>query len=881
METLDNRETAEPTGSDPPGESISTRASACESAFVKGLCLLDSNQDDRLYATALRKLQKRFTNWTGYLGVFAGGNGSLDQRLKRHPQHGDLVVVALNMLKDNLLQVTAEPSDQGSDDSSDEETERRQIELEGIRMSINELDRLAILIRQSSTSSLDARVKAFASKRAAEVSSFETKAILAVNALYPDANESLCQRLSKSMVHRAAPQNQIAKSESDTRPEPVTRAGSAGISLLSETIASDPVSRFSLLPKPMEPVKQRAGATTVLETGALFPKPPKFDDGDETAPCPLCRKVFQRHDFTNDVWWKSHVNEDLVPFVCVATSCLESSNFTRRSEWRAHIEQDHGVVWQQNPGIALHDENKAHSPDSQGACENVTICPLCCSSPLEEPRQLRARNPPTSSESPKALQAGSKEAPVGAFGKKTVRFDVPKQGDSPTALPATSRLGMKPAKHMTMANHIAGHLQFLALLTPRLSTKSLTDEEDIDFASSQALSGDSNSGERSTLGDELELEEGQNTQNLEIRASSSETNPVPVPEESIAPQDEDIPPTEPMDWALFSPLDPTHEGNEDTIPKHIKESLLKDAASRFARADLPTEAIEAAETLATLLRQGDPCTNFGSLIQFDKDLTRESLYRFFNTSLSSVDDGDSLRTNIYHYLVLNADGNFLWVSMACRDLEHTPPEDILESLTVSGDSVNLWDMSILEIISRFKVEGVSSFAFFHQRLLAFGTRAGKVSIRDIATGKMSLEILRNGGSGVASLAFSSDGDLLVLVTFTGTIEIWDLPSRTLRQCFQSTKRLTSRSLNNRIASLFMTDPGALSIDSPELVNMARAALKVDHHVGFELSDDGDWITKDGKQVLWLPPEFQASCSAVAGNVVVISCQSGLSRFEFE
>lgn len=210
-------------------------------------------------------------------------------------------------------------------------------------MSINELDRLAIHIRQSSTSSLDARVKAFASKRTAEISSFETKAILAVNALYPDAHESLRQHLSKSMVQRhtkllywqshdkklrtdhrrlkhsqesqiertpsplplkAVLQQQTAKSGSDTRPEPVARTGSVGISFLSDTFASDPVSRFSLLPKPIEPVKQRAGATTVLETGALFPKPPKFDDGDETAPCPLCRKVFQRHDFTNDVWWK-------------------------------------------------------------------------------------------------------------------------------------------------------------------------------------------------------------------------------------------------------------------------------------------------------------------------------------------------------------------------------------------------------------------------------------------------------------------------------------------------------------------------------------------------------------------------------------------------
>ena len=249
------------------------------------------------------------------------------------------------MTQANQVLVTAELSDQDSDDSSEEETDRREIEIEGVRMSINELDRLAIHIRQSSTSSLDARVKAFASRKAAEISFFETKAVLAVNALYPDAHESLRQHLSKSMVHRhtkllywkshdkklrtdhrrlkhsqesqiqrtpsplplkAIPEQQqgIDNGSDTTQPKPVTQCGSIGFSLLSETVASDPASHPPILTKAMEPVQRRASATTVLETKAQFPKPPQFDDGDETAPCPLCRKVFQRHDFTNDVWWK-------------------------------------------------------------------------------------------------------------------------------------------------------------------------------------------------------------------------------------------------------------------------------------------------------------------------------------------------------------------------------------------------------------------------------------------------------------------------------------------------------------------------------------------------------------------------------------------------
>lgn len=104
MSASEYRGPSGPAGSDPARESILTRASACEPHFDEGLRLLSSNHEDQIYATGLSRLQQRFKDWAGYLGVFASGNGSLDQRLKRHPQHRDLVVYALDMLKGNLLQ---------------------------------------------------------------------------------------------------------------------------------------------------------------------------------------------------------------------------------------------------------------------------------------------------------------------------------------------------------------------------------------------------------------------------------------------------------------------------------------------------------------------------------------------------------------------------------------------------------------------------------------------------------------------------------------------------------------------------------------------------------------------------------------------------------
>lgn len=331
------------------------------------------------------------------------------------------------------------------------------------------------------------------------------------------------------------------------------------------------------------------------------------------------------------------MNEDLVPFACVETSCLESPNFARRADWRAHIEQDHGVVWQQGSIIPQNSENKPQGPDSQSIGD---ICPLCCYAPLEESGKQRARNMQTSGESSEALQPKSEYASDEITGRKTVRFDVPEDEESlaDPGSPTTPRLEMKSTKHKMMTDHIAGHLQFLALLTPRLSTKNLADGEDTDFASNQDPSDNSNPGERSTLGDEFEFEVPE-TLSVDIEASLGDMSLVLVHEDSEAPQNEEIPQTEEMNWGLFVP--PTEYYGDDKIKKDMIENnnLLKNAANHFAEAGFPMEADEAVQAMTRLLAQRDPYVDFGSGMRFEENLTRESLYEFFNASLSSVNQG--------------------------------------------------------------------------------------------------------------------------------------------------------------------------------------------------------------------------------------------------
>ncbi|KAM0456069.1 hypothetical protein ACHAPV_007619 [Trichoderma viride] len=241
----------------------------------------------------------------------------------------------------------ADPSEPDSDESSDEKIDICMIKLENIQKSLTELDRIAIRMRFfSSASALDSRVGKFAWTKFAEDYSFTFKARVAVNYLYPRASEGLRRYLSRLVARthmkflywqfhnkkprkdrrfdrnsqdgstqiqqdsplllakRLSPQPAVID-QKQALPELEANEIPVSTSTLSETLPSDLDSGFTMPIADAEmPSPRRAGAPTVLGSGAKFPDPPKFDDGEAQKPCPLCRKNFSEAEFTDDRWWK-------------------------------------------------------------------------------------------------------------------------------------------------------------------------------------------------------------------------------------------------------------------------------------------------------------------------------------------------------------------------------------------------------------------------------------------------------------------------------------------------------------------------------------------------------------------------------------------------
>ncbi|KAK7718128.1 hypothetical protein SLS63_010513 [Diaporthe eres] len=479
-------------------EPILSAAKECESNFTTSLKFMESNQPSR--EDFLRKFQAKFLDWAAYLGVFAEKGASLDHRLKRHQQYRDLVLLLLDTLNSCLIQskpdaiafltpaayqvlATAELSDTESDESSDDEIDPRQVELNGIQNSIKELDRLAIYIRQSSITSLDARVKAFGARKLADVAPFEALATNVVESLYADASGILHERLSKSMTQRytrllywrshdkklrvdrrrwdrspdssvkeelnttnardasaAESQHQQQRSNMSSaldHPDSETIRRGTDLSRISETIPSNTGSHLAL--PPAEGQMQRTGrgtGTTVLRSGAKFPPAPELEPGEEHKACIYCRRNIPKDSLEDAKLWRSQGP---------MTAAAEQSN-----------SQNVKLPFDQTETVLI---EPSHSSNA----------------------------------------------------KKSVRFDATiresKPADeSPTSTTASEagEIVSQKATNTAMLNHIADHLQFLALLTPRLSTEKFREGKVQDTSSSRAISSDGSHGKRSTLEEELE-----------------------------------------------------------------------------------------------------------------------------------------------------------------------------------------------------------------------------------------------------------------------------------------------------------------------------------------------------------------------------------------
>lgn len=214
--------------------------------------------------------------------------------------------------------------------------------LEAVQEAIDRLQRLAIIIRRSSSVTIASRVKNYALKTdAAENDEFNKLILMRLNGILPAMSESLAGQLLESIAHRRlrllyqrrhqkklarrrpSRSNQVVPGETE-EPKPksdpplqpaMPEAGTSKVvgktSVYSKSQANSDtahstfnLSAFHRHQSRTASVQPDSITVTSVAQGCSYPRPPRLQDGGKTARCDWCCEEIQASQVQTSGWWR-------------------------------------------------------------------------------------------------------------------------------------------------------------------------------------------------------------------------------------------------------------------------------------------------------------------------------------------------------------------------------------------------------------------------------------------------------------------------------------------------------------------------------------------------------------------------------------------------
>ena len=164
----------------------------------------------------------------------------------------------------------------------------------------------------------------------------------------------------------------------------------------------------------------------------------------------------------------------------------------------------------------------------------------------------------------------------------------------------------------------------------------------------------------------------------------------------------------------------------------------------------------------------------------------------------------------------------------------------------------------------------SLYSIYNSMLQLWDTSTGSLSAKLQAKGKLNA---------IISVAFSPRGDQFAANFEDGSTQVWKLAagSATLQETFDTGSALERLEFSSHEPYL-ETERGIMKLSSETLPSPTSTSKSRRNAIFLK----GNWITRDGENLLWLPPEYRVKYVDYRNDVLVIAHPSGLtSWFNFQ